>query len=86
MGLLTRAFIKIDCLALLQGEARLSLVSVWSRMHLLENRRELKGVSQKGLRRYFLSKKVFLCIKKVLERKKGFLRRLRKPSKKLFSF
>ena len=38
---------------------------------IVEIRRELKGVSPEGVRRYFLSKKVFLCFKKVLEGKRA---------------
>ena len=36
------------------------------------NSSRIKGGEPQGVRRYFLSKKVCLCFKKVLEGKKGF--------------
>ena len=45
-----------------------------------------RGVEPEGVRKHFLSKKVFLCSEKVFSKKKRLLRNLRKPSKNLFSF
>ena len=46
----------------------------------------VRGCEPEGVRKHLLSKKVFLCSKKVCRKKKGFLRNLRKPSQNPFSF
>ena len=46
----------------------------------------VRGGEPEGVKKHLLSKKVFLCSKRFLERKRRLLRNLWKPSKNPFSF